>query len=748
MPKKKTATKKAAKKKAKSFEETLWNSANKLRGSVESAEYKHVVLSLIFLKFASDKFEERRQELENEGKGDYLENTAFYQMKNVFYLPEESRWSTIQTNAKQDDLAIKIDTALHTIEKNNKQLAGALPDNYFSRLALDRSKLASLIDIISDIDTIADKSQDIVGRVYEYFLGKFAAAEGKGKGEFYTPKSVVTLMTEMVEPYGGKVYDPCCGSGGMFVQSVKFVENHQGSKKDISIYGQEYTSTTYKLAKMNLAIRGISGNLGPSAGDTFHRDLHPDLKADYILANPPFNLKDWRGPNQLSDDPRWAGYDMPSAGNANFAWILHIVDKLSTGGTAAFVMVNGTLSSNVSTDGDIRRSMVNNDLVDCIILLPSHLFFNMYSQVCIWILTKNKEASGHRPRKGETLFIDATELGEFRERTLRELLPEDIETVSKTYKKWNGVADSNIYVDVPGFCKAVQFDEIRKKGFNLLPARYVGSSAQEAEGIPTKQRLERIDSRFSPLVETLSSRLTAIRRGHRLLLDGQNQAFERSSSTDETISDLIDEIEILHRNFTETLFDSWFIHFELGVDGEMEIPESVIKECQLPEGFEESPLGDIPVGWAVKTYGDILEPVNEKIGDAVCEEFSATVRGLECRSARFNKKLSKSSSKNKIIRRGEMVFGLSRTTLNFGLMTQEIGSVSPVYEVFSVDESAYRPALLELYIRRNMKLHMDILKSGAREGAPIERDYFLQKELLVPDMKIQKLFCKIAFGEG
>ncbi|MCK5917456.1 MAG: SAM-dependent DNA methyltransferase, partial [Cocleimonas sp.] len=340
------ATKKKINKNQKSFEESLWDTANKLRGTVESSEYKHVVLSLIFLKFASDKFEARRQELIDEGKQDYLEMGDFYTAKNVFYLPEESRWSYIKQHAKQDDIAIKVDTALHTVEKNNKALRGALPDNYFSRLGLDASKLAALIDSINNIDTVEDKENDVVGRVYEYFLGKFAASEGKGGGEFYTPKCVVNLIAEMIEPYKGKIYDPCCGSGGMFVQSIKFVESHHGNSKDISIYGQENTSTTYKLAKMNLAIRGISGNLGEVAGDTFFKDQHPDLKADFIMANPPFNQKDWRDTDELADDARWAGYEPPPTGNANYGWILHMISKLSQNGTAGFVLANGSMSTN------------------------------------------------------------------------------------------------------------------------------------------------------------------------------------------------------------------------------------------------------------------------------------------------------------------------------------------------------------------------------------------------------------------
>jgi len=441
------ATTRKSKTQEQGFEETLWDSANKLRGSVESSEYKHVVLSLIFLKFASDKFEARRQELIDEGKENYLEMVDFYAAKNVFYLPEESRWSYLVQHAKQDDIAIKIDTALHTVEKNNKALKGALPDNYYSRLGMQSKDLASLIDTINNIDTLDSNNtdtkdameNDIVGRVYEYFLGKFSAAEGKGGGEYYTPKCVVNLIAEMIEPYKGKIYDPCCGSGGMFVQSVKFVESHEGNSKDISIYGQENTATTYKLAKMNLAIRGISGNLGDVPGNTFFKDQHPDLKADFIMANPPFNQKDGRDKNELVDDARWAGYDTPPTGNANYAWILHMVSKLSENGTAGFVLANGSMSTATSGEGKIRQQMIENDLVDCMIALPGQLFYTTQIPVCLWFLSNNKKEDGklgHRDRQGETLFIDARNIGAMIDRTHKELSADDIANIGKTYHAW------------------------------------------------------------------------------------------------------------------------------------------------------------------------------------------------------------------------------------------------------------------------------------------------------------------------
>ncbi len=390
------AKKNGAVKNGKSFEESLWETATKLRGSVESSEYKHVVLSLIFLKFVSDKFEERRAELIAEGKEQYADMVEFYAMNNVFYLPETSRWSYIQQHAKQGDIAIKIDSALTAVEKSNASLKGALPDNYFSRLGLDGSKLSALIDAINNIDTVEDKEEDVVGRVYEYFLGKFAASEGKLGGEFYTPKSVVNLIAEMIEPYKGKIYDPCCGSGGMFVQSLKFVQSHHGNTKDISVYGQEFTATTYKLAKMNLAVRGLSANLGEVPADTFFKDQHPDLKADYIMANPPFNLKDWRGADELVHDSRWSGYETPPTGNANYAWILHMISKLSENGVAGFVLANGSMSTNTTGEGQIRQKMVENDLVDCMIALPGQLFYTTQIPVCMWILAKNK-SGGQSP---------------------------------------------------------------------------------------------------------------------------------------------------------------------------------------------------------------------------------------------------------------------------------------------------------------------------------------------------------------
>lgn len=475
--------------KTKSIEETLWDSANKLRGTVESSEYKHVVLGLIFLKFASDKFEERRAELKAEGKEKFIEMKEFYNMQNIFYLPEEARWSYIIENSKQADIALKIDTALHTIEKNNPALKGALPDNYFSRLNMDVSKLAALLDTINNINTLQDKQQDIVGRVYEYFLSKFALAEGKGKGEFYTPKSIVNLIAEMIEPYKGIIYDPACGSGGMFVQSIKFIESHHGNKKEVSIYGQEYTATTYKLAKMNLAIRGIAANLGDVPADTFGKDQHPDLKADFIMANPPFNQKDWRAADELVDDARWKGYDVPPTSNANYAWILNMVAKLSENGVAGFILANGALSGG-GTEYEIRKKLIENDLVEAIVILPQDMFYTTNISVTLWILNKNKkektvqlpdEERQYRNRENEILFLDLRQKGIPFEKKYTQFSEEEIQEIAGTYHTWQCLRQDettsesklNVYEDIPEFCYSATKEEVKAKDYSLVPSKYI-----------------------------------------------------------------------------------------------------------------------------------------------------------------------------------------------------------------------------------------------------------------------------------
>lgn len=497
----------AKEKKEKNIEESLWESANKLRGTVEPSEYKHVVLGLIFLKFANDKFNERRKELIQEGKDKYLDMVEFYTMKNVFYLPEESRWEYLIKNAKQPDLAIKIDTALFTVEKNNPALKGALPDNYYSRLNLDTTKLAALLDTINKIDTLKDKQNDIIGRIYEYFLRKFAIAEGKGKGEFYTPKNIVNLIAELIEPYKGKIYDPCCGSGGMFVQSLKFVEAHHGNKKEISVYGQENIPTTYKLAKMNLAIRGISANLGEIPADSFFKDQHKDLKADFIMANPPFNQKDWRATDELVDDPRWAGYEVPPASNANYGWILHMVSKLSTNGLAGFLLANGALGD--SDTLAIRKRLIQNGLVESVIVLPRDMFYSTDISVTLWIINKNKHLRSldlngqvvkYRDRQDEILFMDLRRMGVEYEKKYTQLTDEDVKKVTSTYHNWQRDGFSEEYKNIPEFCYSANLKEIEQNNYSLIPSKYIEFLDRDS-GIDYDKEMKRIQKEFKEIIK-------------------------------------------------------------------------------------------------------------------------------------------------------------------------------------------------------------------------------------------------------
>lgn len=501
------AKKPAEKKKEKSFEETLWDAANKLRGSVESSEYKHIVLSLIFLKFISDTFEQHKQKLIDKGQEKYVDLVQAYTKENVFYLPEESRWSFVQQNAKQEDIALKIDTALSTIEKTNKALQGALPDNYFSRLGLDVSKLSALIDVINNIDTLANPHEDVVGRVYEYFLSKFAIAEGKGKGEFYTPKSIVNLIAELIEPYKGKIYDPCCGSGGMFVQSMKFIENHKGNKKDISVYGQEYTGATYKLAKMNLAIRGISANLGAAAKDTFANDQHETLKADFIMANPPFNQKDWRASDELVDDHRWDGYETPPSSNANYGWILHMVSKLSEdNGVAGFVLANGALSGD-GTEKEIRKKLVENGLVEAILILPQNMFYTTNISVTLWIINKNKNkrvveqadlTRNYRERKDEVLFMDLREIGVPFEKKFIQFSQENIHHIASTFHSWQ--CEDSGYENVAEYCYSASKEEIKAKDYSLVPSKYI-EFVNRDEQVDFNQKMTSIQTEMRDLLK-------------------------------------------------------------------------------------------------------------------------------------------------------------------------------------------------------------------------------------------------------
>ena len=482
------------------FEAQLWAAADKLRGNMEPSDYKHVALGLIFLKYISDAFEAKRADLLQEELAD-AEDPEEYLAENVFWVPREARWSHLQARAKQPTIGKDIDDAMLAIESNNASLKGVLPKDY-ARPALNKVMLGELIDLVSGIGMgeEADRSRDILGRVYEYFLGGFAGSEGKRGGEFYTPRTVVRLLVEMLEPYKGRVYDPCCGSGGMFVQSEKFVEEHGGRIGDIAIYGQESNYTTWRLAMMNLAVRGIDSDIRWNNEGSFHKDELQDLKADFILANPPFNVSDWGG-DRLREDVRWK-FGIPPAGNANYGWLQHIHHHLAPNGTAGVVLANGSMSSGQSGEGEIRRAMVEGDVVDCMIALPGQLFYSTQIPACLWFLTRNKNPGhGWRDRRGEVLFIDARKLGYMVDRTRKEFSDEDIAKMAGTYHSWRGNPDMDAYEDEPGFCRVADLEEIREHNHVLTPGRYVGAAEAEADDVPFEER-------FAELKATLAEQFS------------------------------------------------------------------------------------------------------------------------------------------------------------------------------------------------------------------------------------------------
>ncbi|MGE4283371.1 MAG: N-6 DNA methylase [Clostridia bacterium] len=464
------------------FENKLWEMADKLRGNIQPSDYKDVILGLIFLKYISDSFEEKYNELVADGD-DFEEDRDAYIEDNVFFVPPSARWEFIKKRAKQSTIGQIIDEAMIAIERENKHLKGVLPKNY-ARPELDKTKLGELIDLFSfNLGSKESKAQDLLGRVYEYFLGKFGSSEG----EFYTPPTIVKLLVGMIEPYEGRVYDPCCGSGGMFVQSARFVEEHQGKKDNIHIYGQEYTATTWRLCKMNLAIRGIDGNLGDRDADTFGNDLHKNLRADYILANPPFNVSDY---TLIQDDARWK-YGIPPANNANYAWIEHMISKLSPMGIAGFVLANGSMSTSTKSEAEIRKNIIESGLVDCIVTMPTNLFYNVTIPVCLWFISKKREN-----RKDKILFIDARKMGTMITRKHRELSDDEIKQIYDTYHNWR---DGKDYKDIQGSCKSASIEEVRGHEYILTPGRYVGIEAVEDYGEPFEEKMTRLTGELAEM---------------------------------------------------------------------------------------------------------------------------------------------------------------------------------------------------------------------------------------------------------
>lgn len=484
--------------KIEQFEKTLFKAADKLRKNMSAANYKDVVLGLIFLKYISDSFEEVYRKIINKEKGfegANPEDVDEYRAENVFFVPQTARWSYLLSRAKLPSIGKDIDDAMEAIEKENASLKGILPKIY-ALPNLHKPSLGELLDLVGRIalGDEASKSKDILGRVYEYFLGEFASLEGKKGGQFYTPKSIVRLMVEMIEPYHGRIFDPACGSGGMFIMSEKFVKEHQGRVDDVAVYGQESNAETWKLCRMNLAIRGIDGSqVKWNTEGSFLNDLHKDLKADFVLANPPFNDSDWSG-QLLQNDPRWQ-YGTPPASNANYAWLQHMIYHLSPKGVMACVLANGSLSSQTNNEGEIRKTLIENDLVDCIVALPKQLFYNTGIPACIWFISRKRAGNGDRKRTGEILFIDASEFGFMADRTHREFTEEDIAKISETYHEWR--KRDGKYEDIKGFCKSANIEEITKHNFVLTPGRYVGIKDEEDDGIPFEEKIAELTTKLS-----------------------------------------------------------------------------------------------------------------------------------------------------------------------------------------------------------------------------------------------------------
>ncbi len=624
------------------FESELWQAANTLRGSMDAAEYKHVVLGLIFLKYVSDAFEERRAFLVQEiDQGADPEDPDEYRAHNVFWVPPEARWDELKADARESYVGETVDEAMEAIEEANPALKDVLPKDY-ARPILDKQRLGQLIDLVSNIavGTEEARSKDVLGRVYEYFLSQFASAEGKRGGEFYTPRCVVKLLVEMLEPYEGRVYDPCCGSSGMFVQSVEFIEAHAtgngnggtqpaGVRRDISIWGQEANYTTWRLAKMNLAIRGIEGQI--AYGDTFHNDRHPDLKADFILANPPFNISDWGG-DRLADDKRWQ-WGVPPKRNANFAWVQHMVHHLAPTGVAGFVLANGSMSSQQSGEGEIRKNLVEADLVDCMVALPGQLFYSTQIPACLWFLTRERSGAKHRKRKGEVLFIDAREMGTMVDQTHRELTDDDIARIADTYHAWRGSNGPDaVYADELGFCKSASLEEIREHDHILTPGRYVGVKFDDEEGEPIEDVMDRLIVRWRDH-QADAAKLDALIGDHlrQLRLDVAQTKGSESwplvmlnevtttilSSVDKKSKS--DEVQVLLCNYMD-VYKNQFINGQLNFMSAT-ATQSEINKCQLM-------VGDVVITKDSEKYDDIGVPalVRDNIDRLVCGYHLAILR--------------------------------------------------------------------------------------------------------------------------
>ena len=693
--------KKTTSKKEKTIEQMLWDSANVLRGNLDAAEYKSVVLGLVFLKYINDCFMAKYNELVAEGAG-FEEDSDEYIGDNIFFVPSEARWSKIAESAHYPAIGAAIDAAMEALEKDNKQLQGILPKNY-ARPELDKRRLGDVVEIFNNLSFDRKEARDVLGRVYEYFLGEFAREEGKRGGEFYTPSCIVRTIVEVIEPYKGKIYDPACGSGGMFVQSAKFIERHAGNIQNISVYGQELNSNTWRLAQMNLAIRGIEANFGGTYADSFHDDRHPFLKADFVMANPKFNDTEWGG-ELLLDDPRWK-YGIPPTSNANYAWIQHMLYHLSDNGRIGLVLASSSLSS--KPELSIRKNIIEADLVEGIIDMPPQLFYNVKIPCCLWILSKRKE------QKGKILFIDARKLGHMVDRTHRELSSgeygngNDIEKISDAFSKFR----DGVYVPEDNFSAVASIEEVFSNNCTLSPRVYVGRNTFEFNSINKT-------SHFNDSLKLLINSFDKLRR-----LRGHDSFPFESRALYSLISTNINKI-------IDSLFYLYFVEL------------APFKDRENQESF----LASIPNDWAIFSFDEFITPSTEKCGNAYAPEYSVTNRGIFPRSENYAKQLSKDSSKNKLIRKGDLIFGMSREILNWGIMEDNVGSVSPAYKVFRVNSEKISYTYLKLFINNNLSYFSDLIKPAAREGQSIDEELLYGKQIYIPTTNDWNLFTSCLNG--
>jgi type I restriction enzyme M protein len=742
---------------ATDFKATLWKTADKLRAQMDAAEYKHLVLGLIFLKYISDSFVKQQEKIKlmvsdpkseffiSETPSEYeseLEERDYYTQDNVFWVPQDARWESLRSKAKQPDIGSIIDSAMTSIENENTNLRGKL-DKRFGRAQLGQGVLGELVDLISTIGfSDSQNASDVLGEVYEYFLGQFASAEGKKGGQFYTPAHVVKTLVAVLAPHEGRVYDPCCGSGGMFVQSEQFVKSHGGRVDDISIYGQESNPTTWRLAAMNLAIRGFSADLGKEPDDTFAKDQFPDLKFDYIMANPPFNISDWGG-EKYENDPRWK-YGRPPISNANYAWLQHMLWKLKPGGHAGIVLANGSLNS--PDEINIRKAMVLDDVIESIVYLPSHLFLNTNIPVCLWFLSKDKK-SKKVDRTGEILFIDARKMGRIDGRVKKYLTNEEILKIGSVVNEWR---NENSYVNIPGFCASVKLEEVSSRNWNLEPGPYVGTNFEEeftgededlvSNSLNDAIQLTEVCNKTNKLlVKTIKDSFSDFDQ------TSTNSKKDDTSSENPSVHEIFDAIQnqIDDNNklnaqllqLRSQVFKSWFIDFRPVRLKEQSLSTGLNQKLEslFPDCFMDSPVGQIPKGWKLIPLASLFKEKKIKVGEKNIPEYSCTNKGVIPRTEKYSKKLSESLANNKVANRGDFIFGLSRSILNFGMMTDDVGCFSPAYKIYEINGDFRLSAYVYQYMIELPEYFYQIVSASSREGQKISEDTLYKLYVVFPD---------------